>query len=93
MQDSGLSFIPLSSFEFQKENAKLLPLSFAASRGALVFELMGDDALVLCSTRTTPNSARKSSAPSQGLPFLHRYRRGVRRFSEKIRKSLAETTK
>lgn len=44
--DSGLPIIALASFEPQKDAYSLLPLEFMAKRGALVFELMRQDALV-----------------------------------------------
>jgi len=93
-KDSGLSFIPLSSFEFQKENAKLLPLSFAASRGALVFELMGDDALVaLLNPYDTELRAEIKRTLGKVCHFYIVTAEEYDGFLEKIRKSLAETTK
>ena len=43
---SGLPIISLSHFELQKDTFKLLPEDFMMHRGAIVFELMGRDALV-----------------------------------------------
>ena len=43
---SGLPIISLSNFEVQKDAFKLLPEDFMMRRGAIVFELMGRDALV-----------------------------------------------
>lgn len=43
---SGLPIIALSNFEVQKDTFKLLPEEFMMHRGAIVFELMGRDALV-----------------------------------------------
>ncbi len=43
---SGLPIINLSNFEIQKDTYKLLPEDFMMHRGAIVFELMGRDALV-----------------------------------------------
>lgn len=42
---SGLPIISLSNFEVQKDTFKLLPEAFMMHRGAIVFELMGRDAL------------------------------------------------
>jgi tetratricopeptide (TPR) repeat protein len=42
---SGLPIISLSNFEVQKDTYKLLPEDFMMHRGAIVFELMGRDAL------------------------------------------------
>lgn len=42
---SGLPIINLSNFEIQKDTYKLLPEDFMMHRGAIVFELMGRDAL------------------------------------------------
>lgn len=44
--DSGLPILSLASFEPQKEAYNLLPMEFMARRGAIVFELMRQDALV-----------------------------------------------
>ena len=43
---SGLPIISLSNFEVPKDTFKLLPEEFMMHRGAIVFELMGRDALV-----------------------------------------------
>ena len=43
---SGLPIVSLSNFELQKDTYKLLPETFMMHRGAIVFELMGRDALV-----------------------------------------------
>jgi tetratricopeptide (TPR) repeat protein len=43
---SGLPILSLSNFEMQKDTYKLLPEDFMMRRGAIVFELMGRDALV-----------------------------------------------
>jgi tetratricopeptide (TPR) repeat protein len=43
---SGLPIVSLSNFEVQKDTSKLLPELFMMHRGAIVFELMGRDALV-----------------------------------------------
>jgi hypothetical protein len=43
---SGLPIVSLSNFELQKDTFKLLPEDFMMHRGAIVFELMGRDALV-----------------------------------------------
>jgi hypothetical protein len=43
---SGLPIVSLSNFEMQKDTYKLLPEEFMMHRGAIVFELMGRDALV-----------------------------------------------
>ena len=43
---SGLPIVSLSNFEVQKDTYKLLPEDFMMHRGAIVFELMGRDALV-----------------------------------------------
>jgi hypothetical protein len=42
---SGLPIISLSNFEVQKDAYKLLPEDFMIHRGAIIFELMGRDAL------------------------------------------------
>lgn len=44
--DSKIPFISLSNFECQLEVAELLPIDFIIKRGAIIFELMGHDALV-----------------------------------------------
>lgn len=44
--DTGLPLIPLGSFELQKEAYKALPIEFMRRRGAIVFEVMGGEALV-----------------------------------------------
>lgn len=41
-----IPIISLANFEFQQAAASLLPASFAMTRGAILFELMGNDALV-----------------------------------------------
>ena len=43
---SGLPIVSLSNFEVQKDTFKLLSEDFMMHRGAIVFELMGRDALV-----------------------------------------------
>ena len=43
---SGLPIVALSNFEVQKDTFKLLPEEFMMHRGAIVFEIMGRDALV-----------------------------------------------
>ena len=43
---SGLPIVSLSNFEVQKDSFKLLTEDFMMHRGAIVFELMGRDALV-----------------------------------------------
>jgi hypothetical protein len=43
---SGLPIVALANFEVQKDTFKLLPEDFMMHRGAIVFELMGRDALV-----------------------------------------------
>lgn len=42
---SGLPILSLSNFELQRETYKLLPEDFMMHRGAIVFDLMGRDAL------------------------------------------------
>lgn len=42
----NLPIIALSAFDIQPTTATLLPLEFCVKRGAIVFELMGNDALV-----------------------------------------------
>lgn len=44
--NSGLPIIPLGQFDLQKEAYSLLPLDFMTHRAAVIFELMGADALV-----------------------------------------------
>lgn len=46
-KDRGTPIISLSSFETRARVAGLLPLEFMTRRGVLVFELLGDDALVV----------------------------------------------
>ena len=43
---SGKPVIPLSNFEITKDALSQLPIEFMSRRGAIVFELMGQDALV-----------------------------------------------
>jgi tetratricopeptide (TPR) repeat protein len=43
--DCSLPFISLANFDIQPATAALLPLEFCIKRGAMVFELMGNDAL------------------------------------------------
>jgi hypothetical protein len=43
---SGKPFVALAFFDIPKDTFKTLPLDMAARRGALVFEVMGTDALV-----------------------------------------------
>ena len=43
---SGLPIVSLPNFELQRDTFKLLPEDFMMHRGAIVFELMGRDALV-----------------------------------------------
>lgn len=43
---SGCPLLPLSSFELNAEAFTLLPIDFMTRRGAIVFDLMGHDALV-----------------------------------------------
>jgi hypothetical protein len=43
---SGLPIVSLPNFEVQRDTFKLLPEDFMMHRGAIVFELMGRDALV-----------------------------------------------
>lgn len=45
-QNSGLPIIPLASFELQKDANSLLPEEVMRHRGAIVYELMGKDALI-----------------------------------------------
>jgi len=45
-QNSGLPIIPLAGFEVQKDAISLLPDEIMKQRGALVYELMGKEALV-----------------------------------------------
>jgi len=45
-QNSGLPIIPLASFELQKDANSLLSEDIMVHRGAIVYELMGKDALV-----------------------------------------------
>jgi len=44
--DTSTPVLSLKNFEIPQEAHTLLPLEFMATRGAIVFELMGDDALV-----------------------------------------------
>lgn len=44
--NSGMPIIPLGSFDLQREAAGLLPLDFMTRRAAVVFDLMGHEALV-----------------------------------------------
>lgn len=45
-KDSSTPIIKLSNFELQHEAYSLLPIEFMTCRGAIIFELMGKDALV-----------------------------------------------
>jgi hypothetical protein len=45
-QSSSMPYLTLVGFEVQKDAFGLLPLEFVIRRGAMVFELMGSDALV-----------------------------------------------
>jgi hypothetical protein len=45
-RESGVPIISLSSFDFNFDAACLLPLDFMVRRGAVVFECLGQDALV-----------------------------------------------
>ena len=45
-RDAQTPIISLLSFDIQKEAYGLLPMEFMVRRGAMVFDLMGDDALV-----------------------------------------------
>ena len=46
-RDAQTPIISLLSFDIQKEAHGLLPMEFMIRRGAVVFDLIGDDALVV----------------------------------------------
>jgi hypothetical protein len=46
VRDSGMPFISLTSFDIQETTYLLIPKDFMKHRGAIVFDLMGRDALV-----------------------------------------------
>ena len=46
-KDCGTPFVSLANFELRHDVASLLPLEFVVRRGALIFDLLGRDALVV----------------------------------------------